>query len=188
MTGDTGPTVERRRADRAALLIAAAMFVLAAVVYWDSTRLGGVATYARIGPQLAPQVIALCLAGLGVWTLLAAFRGDFPPREPQELRPVLWILAGLAGQLVLLRYAGFSIATGVLFGFVAYGLGRKPLWLAIPIGVILALGMWLIFARGLALNLPAGPLEAIGTAALDPLIDMVRNAWSAAASVSGGSR
>ena len=188
MTGDTGPIIERRRADRAALLIAAAMFILAAALYWDSTRLGGVASYARIGPQLAPQVVALCLAGLGVWTLVAAFRGDFPAREPQELRPVLWIVAGLIGQLVLLRLAGFSIATGVLFGFVAYGLGRRPLWLGIPVGVILALGMWLIFARGLALNLPAGPLEAIGTAAAGPLIDVVRNAWSAAASFSGSVR
>jgi putative tricarboxylic transport membrane protein len=170
MAGTPGPVVERRRADGAALIIAAAMFVIAAVLVWDASRLGGAATYARIGPQIAPQVIALCLAGLGVWTVIAAFRRDFPARERQEFRPVFWIVAGLVGQLVLLRITGFSIATGVLFGFVAYGLGRKPLWIGIPIGIVIALVVWIVFARGLALNLPGGPLEALGRAAVDSIL------------------
>jgi putative tricarboxylic transport membrane protein len=167
MAGTPGPITQTRRADGAALLIAAAMFAVAAVLVWDASRLGGAATYARIGPQIAPQVVALCLAGLGVWTVVAAFRRDFPAREPQELRPVLWIVGGLVAQLALLRITGFSIATGVLFGFVAYGLGRRPLWIGIPAGILLALIIWIVFARGLALHLPGGPLEALASAAVD---------------------
>jgi putative tricarboxylic transport membrane protein len=160
MTEGGGPITQERRVDRAALVIAAGMFGLAALISWDVSRLANIATYARIGPQTVPYLIAACLAGLGIWTLIEAIRGDFPPRERQEFRPVLWIVAGLVGQMILLRTAGFSIATGLLFGFVAFGLGRKPLWLGIPVGIILALVLWLIFARGLALSLPAGPLEA----------------------------
>ena len=170
MAGTSGPTIEKRRADGAALVIAAAMFVLAAVLVWDASRLGGAATYARIGPQIAPQVIAICLAGLGIWTVVEAFRRDFPAREPQEFRPVLWIVAGLIGQLVLLRITGFSIATGVLFGFVAYGLGRRPLWIGIPAGIVIALVVWIVFARGLALHLPGGPLEALGGTVVDAFV------------------
>ncbi len=181
MAGTPGPITQRRRADGAALVMAAAMFVVAAVLVWDASRLGGAATYARIGPQIAPQVIALCLAGLGVWTVVAAFRRDFPAREPQELRPVLWIVGGLVAQLALLRITGFSIATGVLFGFVAFGLGRRPLWIGIPTGIVIALVIWIFFARGLALNLPAGPLEAFGTAAAGTIIDVGRIAVGAVA-------
>jgi putative tricarboxylic transport membrane protein len=174
MAGTPGPLVEKRRADGAALFIAAAMLVLAAVLVWDASRLGGAATYARIGPQIAPQVIALCLAGLGLWTAIEAFRGDFPVREPQEFRPVFWIVGGLLGQLVLLRITGFSIATGVLFGAVAYGLGRRPLWIGIPVGIVLALAVWIVFARGLSLNLPAGPLEAFGSSVVGTIIEIGR--------------
>lgn len=149
----------RRRPDWAALAIAAALLVLAAVVALDASRLGGAASYARIGPQTVPYVIALCLAGLGIWAAIEAIRGDFPEREPQEARPVLWIVGGLIGQLVLLRIVGFSVATGLLFGCVAYGLGRKPLWIGIPAGILGSLVVWAIFALGLALTLPAGPIE-----------------------------
>ncbi|HQZ11684.1 MAG TPA: tripartite tricarboxylate transporter TctB family protein [Devosia sp.] len=158
-----GPETGKRRADRAALIIAAGMLVLAAVVAWDASRLGGAASYARIGPQTVPYVIAACLFGLGIWTGIAALRGDFPEREHQEFGPVLWIVGALIAQLVLLKTAGFSIATGVMFGLVATGLGGKPLWISVPIGIILALLVFFIFAWGLALHLPAGPIEnAIG--------------------------
>lgn len=154
-----GAHTEGRRADRAALVVAAGMFVLAGLVAWDASKLGGVATYARIGPQTVPYIVAVCLAGLGIWTVIEALRGDFPEREHQEFGPVLWIIGGLVAQIVLLKTAGFSIATGVLFGLVATGLGRKPLWISVPVGIILSLIVYVIFARGLALHLPPGPIE-----------------------------
>jgi putative tricarboxylic transport membrane protein len=155
-----GANIGKRRKDVTALIIAAGMFALAALIAWDASRLGGAASYARIGPQTVPNVVAACLALLGIWTVVAALRGDFPEREHQEFGPVLWIIGGLVAQIVLLRTAGFSIATGVLFGLVATGLGKKPLWISIPIGIVLALIIYVIFARGLALHLPPGPLEA----------------------------
>lgn len=160
MTEDNGLKTERRRPDRAALVVAAGLIVLAAIIFIDMQRLGNVASYARIGPQTVPLIIATCLAGLGLWTAIEAWRGLFPAREPQEARPVLWIVAGLLAQLVLLRLVGFSVATGVLFGFVAYGLGRKPLWIGIPAGIIVSLLVWTLFSQGLSLTLPAGPIES----------------------------
>jgi putative tricarboxylic transport membrane protein len=159
MTEGAGPIIGQRRVDRAALVVAAGLFVLGAVVTWDASRLGAGGAYARIGPQTIPYVIAGCLAALGVWTIVEALRADFPERERPEHRPVLWIVGGLIAQLILLRLAGFSIATGVMFGMVVSGLGRRPLWFTVPVGIILALAVWLIFAKLLSLSLPAGPPE-----------------------------
>ena len=154
-----------RRPDRAALVIAAILLVLAVTIAWDASRLGGAAQYARIGPQTIPYVIAFGLGGLGVWTIFEALRGDFPEREHQEMRPVLWIVGGLLAQLLTIRYIGFSIATGLMFALVARGFGERRLWLSLPAGILLSLVVWALFARGLSLTLPHGPLEdAVGSA------------------------
>ncbi len=152
-----------RRPDRAALVIAAVLLVLAAIIAWDASRVGGGGQYARIGPQTIPYVIAVCLAVLGILTIFEALRGDFPEREQQELRPVLWIVGGLLIQLLTIRFIGFSIATGLLFAFVARGFDERRFWISIPFGIVLSLLVWALFARGLSLTLPHGPLEdAIG--------------------------
>jgi len=160
---------DRRRPDRAALVIAAALFALAILVAWDASRLGAGGAYARIGPQTIPYVIAICLAGLSGWTVIAAYRGDFPEREHQDFAPILWIVGGLLAQLALIKLVGFSIATGILFAMTTRGFGERRLWLTLPVGIIFATLVWLLFARGLSLTLPAGPLEHAITSALQSL-------------------
>ena len=108
----TVPGNQQRRPDRAALAIAAALVVLGLIIAWDASQLGAGGAYARIGPQTIPYVIALCLGGLAAWTVIEALRGDFPEREPQDFPPVLWIVGGLLAQMLLIRFVGFSIATG----------------------------------------------------------------------------
>jgi len=151
----------RRRPDGAVLVIAGLLAALAVLIVWNTRTLGVAAAYARVGPTAFPYAIAGGLAVLAAWTAIAAFRRDFPEREPVELGPVAWIVAGLVGQLALLPFAGFSVATGVLFAFTAKGLGRGPLWMTIPIGVVLGFIVWLLFAKLLQLSLPAGPLERL---------------------------
>jgi len=151
----------RRRPDGAVLVIAGLLAALAALIAWNTQALGVAAAYARVGPAAFPYTIAGGLLVLAVWTAVAAFRRDFPEREPVELGPVAWIIAGLVGQLVLLPFAGFSVASGVLFAFTAKGLGRGPLWMTIPVGVVLGFIVWLLFAKLLQLSLPAGPLERL---------------------------
>lgn len=159
-----------RRPDRAALAVAAALLLIAGVVAWDASHLSSVARYARIGPQTVPLVIALGLAGLGLWTIIEAWRGDFPQRERQELQPVLWVVAGLLLQLITIRAVGFSIATGLLFALVARGFGERRWLLSLPAGLLISLFIWLIFARGLALTLPSGPVEQALSAAMTTVL------------------
>ncbi|MBW9053934.1 tripartite tricarboxylate transporter TctB family protein [Rhizobium mesosinicum] len=149
----------KRRPDWAALIIAVFLIALAGIVFWDATHLKTIAQYDRIGPSTVPKAIALGLFCLGIWTVFESWRGEFPEREHQEVAPVIWVVAGLAGQMLLLRTAGFSIATGVLFALTARGFGKRQIWISLPLGIVLSFIVWAIFSQLLQLMLPAGPLE-----------------------------
>lgn len=150
---------KERRPDRAALIIAVGLAVLGAVLLWDSARLADLGGYSGVGPASVPRVVGGCLILLAVWTSIEAWRGDFPARPRQQVGPVVWIIAGLAAQLLLLNVAGFSIATGVLFAFTARAFGKRKLAVTIPIGIVFAFVVWVVFSQLLMLHLPAGPLE-----------------------------
>ncbi len=150
-----------RRPDGAALVIALVMAAIAAVIIWQTAQMRVPPIQARVGPQVFPYVIAGGLILLAIGTAVSAWRGQFPAREKDNLGPMAWIIGGLLAQMLLLGWAGFSLATGVLFAFTAKGFGRGPLWQTIPIGCVLAFVIWFIFARGLQLSLPTGPLERL---------------------------
>ncbi|MFK3692399.1 tripartite tricarboxylate transporter TctB family protein [Agrobacterium tumefaciens] len=152
---------QKRRPDWAALVIAVALVIVAGVIFWDSARLASVTGYSPVGPATVPYAIAFCLVGLAIWTAIEAWRGDFPERDKQEIAPVIWVVAGLAAQMLLLNLAGFSIATGLLFAFTARAFGKRKLWFSIPVGIVLSFVIWVVFAQLLQLSLPAGPLERL---------------------------
>lgn len=151
--------IEQRRPDWAALAIAAVLAIVAAVIFIDVSRLTSTTGYSPVGPASVPYWIAFGLIGLAIWTVFAAFRRDFPARERQEFGPVAWVVAGLLAQMILIRFVGFSIATGLLFAFAARGFGARRLHISIPIGIAICLAIWYLFAGVLQLSLPAGPLE-----------------------------
>jgi putative tricarboxylic transport membrane protein len=152
---------DRRRPDRAVLVIAAALMAAAIGIFYGTAQQDGVAGYSPVGPKTVPYIIAAALAGLSVLTAIAGLRGDFPEREEQNFPPMLWILGGLTVQMLTMKTVGFSLATGLLFAATAKGFGRGPLWLTVPVGVVFSFIIWLIFARGLQLSLPAGPFEQL---------------------------
>jgi len=154
----TGQPNLSRRPDGAALVIAAVLAIIGAVIIWQTSLMRVPPIQARVGPTVFPYVIAGGLLLLSIGTALAAFRGKFPTRERDNYGPMAWIIGGLVAQLLLLGWAGFPIATGILFAFTAKGFGRGPLWQTIPIGVVFAAIVWVIFSKGLQLSLPTGTL------------------------------
>ncbi|MBB3946012.1 putative tricarboxylic transport membrane protein [Rhizobium skierniewicense] len=151
----------KRRPDWAAFAIAVFLVAVAAVIFWDSARLASVTGYSPVGPATVPYAIGICLIGLAIWTAIEAWRNEFPTRDKQEMGPVFWVIAGLAAQMLLLKIAGFSIATGLLFALTARAFGKRKLWYSIPIGIVFSFVIWVIFAQLLQLSLPAGPLERL---------------------------
>jgi len=150
-----------RRPDGAALVITAGLCALGAVLLWDAGRLPEATGYSGMGPADAPRLIGFGLIGLGIWTLIDGFRSE--PEDPphQHPMPVLWIVAGLGAQLVLLSTIGFSIGTGILFACTARAFGYRKLLMSFPIGVAFSLLVFGIFDGLLKLNLPGGPLETL---------------------------
>jgi putative tricarboxylic transport membrane protein len=158
----TGPNGRRAQPDKAAFVVAVFLAALGAVIAWNAAHLNAnIAAYSRIGAEAFPYAISALLFAAAFGTVMAAAKGEFPDREPLELSRVAWILAGLIAQIVLLGFAGFSIATGVLFALTARGFGGKPLWLTIPIGIVFCFLLYLFFQKGLQLSLPQGPLERL---------------------------
>jgi putative tricarboxylic transport membrane protein len=157
----SAPQIKERRPDGAALVIAAALALLSAVIFWQTKAMPVTAQYARVGPTTMPYLMSGFLAVLAVGHVLMAFRHGLPEREADRPAPMLWIIGGLVAQMLLLNPLGFSIATGLLFACAAKGFGRGPLWLTAPLGIGLSVVIYLIFGGLLNLSLPAGPLEQL---------------------------
>lgn len=158
----TGHGQSGRRPDGAAFVIAVLLAGLGGLLLWESGRIPNNAGYAGVGPGDVPWLVGLGLFGLAVWTLVAGFSGpvtDRPP--PQQKAPVLWILAGLGLQLVLLKSLGFTIACGLLFACTATAFGKRNPMLTVPVGLVFAFCVYAVFDRVLQLKLPAGPVEML---------------------------
>ncbi|MCK0209826.1 tripartite tricarboxylate transporter TctB family protein [Starkeya koreensis] len=157
---DPTPT-SARRPDKAGFVIAFGLAALALVVGWDAWRLASVNAHSAVGPAAFPTIIAAGLAALAVATAVEALRAGPVDRPRDEMGPMAWVLAGLVGQIALLPFLGFSIATGWLFAATAKGFGRGPVWAHFLAGTVMCFIIYVIFAKGLQLSLPAGPIERL---------------------------
>ncbi|MFT0859516.1 tripartite tricarboxylate transporter TctB family protein [Ancylobacter sp. G4_0304] len=157
---DTTPS-SPRTADKAGFAIAFGLAALSLVVGWDAWRLSSVNAHSAVGPAAFPTIISAGLALLAVATAVEAMRAGPVDRPRDEIVPMAWVLAGLVGQIALLPFLGFSIATGWLFAATAKGFGKGPVWGHFLAGTVMCFIIYLIFAKGLQLSLPAGPLERL---------------------------
>lgn len=158
---DQSSSNNARRPDRAALVIAAILALVAIAIFYGTSQQGAVGGYSPVGPKTVPYVISAVLAVLAVGTAIAAWRGDFPEREPINWPPTLWVIIGMIAQMLTMKTVGFSIATGLLFACTAKGFGKGNFLITIPVGIVFSFIVWFIFAKGLQLSLPAGPLEQL---------------------------
>jgi putative tricarboxylic transport membrane protein len=144
-------------------IIAAGVLVLAAVIIWQTATIPVSPVYAQVGPKVVPYISALGLALLGVRLFYSALTGGWQPEEEKEVTPdrpaLLWVIAGLALNVLLITYAGFTIASVALFVCVARGFGSKAILRDAGIGAAFALITYFGFAQTLSINIGAGILE-----------------------------
>jgi putative tricarboxylic transport membrane protein len=149
----------QRRIDVAGFVIALLLLVLAGMVWWDMTKLQILSPY-DLGPKVMPIVVSIGLVILAIGNGIGALRGDLPARDSLDWKPIILILGGLAALIILIAIGGgFMIGTAILFATTSAAFGRKEFLVDLLIGAVLAVIIYLLFAKLLTLALPAGPLE-----------------------------
>ena len=158
----TMPRVQPRvRIDIAGLAIALILLALAGLVWWDMTKLQLLSPY-DVGPKAMPVIVSAGLALLAVGNGISAFRGDLPPRDSLDWNPIVLILGGLACLIALIAVGGgFMIGTAILFATTSAAFGRRAFLIDLLIGAVLAVFIYLLFAKLLTLSLPAAPLQRL---------------------------
>ena len=155
------PAQPPRRVDRAGIVIAALLAVLAVVLVWDARGLPTTAMYG-MGPEAMPIVVASGLALLAIGNFIDAVRGNLPARESADPVPVFLILVGLALLIAIIGFGGgFIPATSALFVATSAAFGRRAILADAIIAIAMSTLIYLAFDRLLTLSLPAGPLERL---------------------------
>ncbi len=145
-----------RRPDGAAFIVAALLAGLGGLLIWQGAVIPDKGGYAGVGSGDAPVFVGVCLWLLSlthVWKGLRHSAQGVPRQKPV---PVLFIIAGLALQMILLHPVGFSIASGLLFACTAAAFGMRRFVISLPVGFACALIVYGVFDQLLKLNLPAG--------------------------------
>jgi putative tricarboxylic transport membrane protein len=119
--------------------------------------------YSAIGPKLFPWLVAAGLVLVGLALLREARSGEVehPAGFELDASPLLLVTGGLVAQMLLMKPAGFVIASTVLVVVVARSFGSRRLVRDAAIGLVLCAAVYVAFTRGLGLALPAGALGAL---------------------------
>ena len=151
---------QTQKIDRAGLAIAAVLFALAAVIFWDARSLPS--PVYGVGPRAMPILVACGLVLLAIGNAFLALRGGFPEREDYDPKVILLILGGLVALMAIIGLnGGFIPATAVLFVATAAAFGWRAIVTDLAIGLALAVAVYLVFAKLLSLSLPMGPIERL---------------------------
>jgi putative tricarboxylic transport membrane protein len=141
---------------------------LGAVFFIGSFWLPGAGGYAHVGPAWMPRVVGFGLIVLGALLLREALTGGFRHFEEDAERALksnwrafAWVSGGVIAYGVLIGFAGFILASAVLFAVVARGFGSAR-WLSnAGIGLIVAATLFALFNYGLSFPLPKGFLAPL---------------------------
>jgi putative tricarboxylic transport membrane protein len=144
-------------------IIAVGVLTLAGVVAWQTALIPVSPLYAKVGPTVMPAMTALAIGVLGILLLVTALTGGWQPGDEKAVRPdraaLVWVVAGLVLNVVLIGPAGFTIASVILFVCVARGFGSRSALRDAGIGAAFALAAYFGFARTLGINIGSGLVE-----------------------------
>ncbi len=112
----------------AGLAIGLGLIAIASVIGFETMQMRVPPSYARVGPQIFPYIIALGMALTGAFIAWKSYRGGdevIDEVEPTDWKNVGIILLGLIAHMNLLRPAGFVPAGVVIFMSVTFAFGSR---------------------------------------------------------------
>ena len=154
------------RRDRAEIAISVAVVALALFVFSELPGIPAEGGYSTVGPRFAPLIVGLGLLAIGLLLLRQALTGGWrdrgpPPDETMHLPSFGWIVGGLAVQMAIIGFTGFTAASTLLFVAVARGFGSTRVAHDAIVGFVLTAAVFGFFTRVLGLSLPASPLGIV---------------------------
>ena len=153
------------RQKSAEVAVAASIFLLGAIVIYDSARLG--ARWGDDGPQAGyfPFYIGLILCASSAVNLVLALLNrrdrDRTFVEVGQLKLVLTVLIPSAIYVGLIGWTGIYVASAVYVAFFMRRLGKYPWWKVAAVSIGNSVAFFLIFEIWFKVPLPKGPVEAL---------------------------
>jgi putative tricarboxylic transport membrane protein len=146
------------------ILLGLIAFGLGAVVLANAASIHAPAGQSFVGPAAFPVGVGVlliatggALAGTRAVALIRAGRPERPPRDRQRAVKVAALLGLLIGYAVLLPRLSYVVSTAALFSGAALVFGSGHRLRTVAIGVVLAAVVFVAFAHGIGVSLPAGP-------------------------------
>ena len=149
--------------------LAAGVLALGALLAFGALSISTEAGYGGVGPNFLPWVVSAALVVCGALLLWQALRGGFRERdEPSgaargDWVALAWVSAGVLVTAALITRVGFVLACALCFALAVRGLrgaegrpagGLKQTLIDFATGVAIALPVFWLFTKLLAINLP----------------------------------
>ena len=159
---DAQPAFRHRTAE---IVVAGFIFLLGAIVIYDSVRLG--ARWGDDGPQAGyfPFYIGLILCASSAVNLVLAMLNrrdkDRTFVEVGQLKLVLTVLIPSAIYVALIGWTGIYLASALFIAFFMRWLGKYPWWKVAAVSIGNSIAFFVIFEVWFKVPLPKGPLETL---------------------------
>ena len=146
------------------VLLSLVLVFIGSFVIYETRGIAETQGYSQVGPRLFPYIIGtgltLCGAVLSWHALVGGWR-DVPLDQPGHDAPdwMAWaiISGGIVLHMVLIGWAGFIIASTLMYVLIARGFGSTRAVRDAAVGLALAVAAYFLFTRALGLRLPPGP-------------------------------
>jgi putative tricarboxylic transport membrane protein len=145
----------------------AAIALFACWFLWQATALREGPGYAAVGPRVFPVIVGTGFLVSGLALLLSGLGGARRPETdaaaegeaPTDWSTLLAMAGLLALYVVLFRPLGFILTSAAFLLAGAWVLGSRAWARDLAAGAMVSIATYMVFARLLGLELPAGPLE-----------------------------
>jgi putative tricarboxylic transport membrane protein len=157
-------TTGRRTVHIGEVVISLVLVMIGSFVIYETQGIAETQGYSQVGPRLFPYIIGtgltLCGAVLGWHAMVGGWRNvplDQPEHDAPDWMAFAIISVGIVLHMVLIGWAGFIIASTLMFVLIARGFGSKRSVRDVLIGLAISVAAYFLFTMALGLRLPPGP-------------------------------
>ncbi len=146
------------------VLISLVLVFIGAFVIYETRGIAETQGYSQVGPRLFPYIIGTALTLCGAvlcWHAISdgwrAVPLDQPGHDAPDWMAFAIIGGGIVLHMVLIAWAGFIIASTLMFLLIALGFGSRRTVRDLAVGLAISVAAYFLFTRALGLRLPPGP-------------------------------